>query len=853
MQSKVANTAELIREDEEQAGSGRLVQQIVGLVAVLLAVLAIFFFGSSVQQQVEKIGAPQVNGVEWSMANVVAESRSLKIAIYRMQDDGVVPVRAAMGRLSRWVEEFSHNPSYEPQRQSGNFMLALRAFSADLRLMETSVEKGADWMEAHRLDLLDRADRIEELAQEIERAGLKTAFQHAADLRDEVVATLVRLAAFIAILLIALLMVTIYLSWQGRLLLTRAQRESRIATRLETILNSSQDGVIVTDSDGLIKTFGKSAVRMFGVDVDDVEGEKLACLIGASEKDMAGLRVKCEAEGLVEYRVMTPAGTSFHAEITSRTARASGEEIVVYFFRDITHRKKIEQELIAARDEALAGQEVKANFVAVMSHEIRTPLNGIIGIIDLLSDTDLSGEQRRLLQNMEVSSRILLSHLNNVLDISRSDAGNFKLAPRPSDIGDVVRDVVQSQSDAASRKGNTLTGNVSGNCNMVYRIDPDRLRQVLINLVSNAQKFTEAGEISVEVECLACLAQKDRIEIRVSDTGIGIPDEKIEKVFEDFETLDTSYARSQSGAGLGLGIVRRIVAAMGGRISVDSIEGCGTQFTIEIDAERAERSEIPESDEKVAALSESPLRTRVLIVEDNDINRDVLSRLIEKIGASVDVASNGREGVAKARMTPYDLIFMDISMPVLDGVAATRQIRDAGASMSSDIIATTADISFAESELARTAGFSGVVSKPVPRSMLHRLLRSEELPSEVAFARQGNSSDATVLKRDAIEEMREDLGEIVVRRIVAAMLAEARGAISTIRKGDDFEAMVHAAHTMAGAAGTCGAMLMNRTFRNVEEEIRKEQAPLTDIRIQELVATLERTEYAFARLGLCEV
>lgn len=810
------DSAAYVRIEKEQAGSARIIQQIMAFISVALAVLAMVFFGSAVDRQLEKMRTAQISGVEWSLARSIADFREFRHGAEDLEvGDRPEGVIADFEIFRGWITRFQSEDMYEPQRGSTDFSAALSGVAADLTSISNILSSRR--LNAKKLDRLDSAmTELEGKLLVMEKRGIEESRASAARLQYDAAATLARLAAFVALLLITLLLLTIYLSWQGRVLLSRARREARTATRLETILGSSEDGVIVAGRDGRVQMLGASATALLDIEEADIDQRTVDEVLGLPPEDIHDLQ-EASCGSVVEKEIRTRVGRTFAAEISVRLAHSSEEEIAVFFIRDITHRKDIERELIKARDEALAGQEAKANFVAVMSHEIRTPLNGIVGIVELLQDTNLDEEQKRLLGNMEVSSRILLSHLNNVLDISRAAAGSLRLAPRPADLNAVVSDVIQSLSDAASSKGNTLLSATHGDGAWVYDFDPDRMRQVLMNLVGNSQKFTSEGEISVEVERLGVREGEDIIEMRVIDTGAGIPEDKIGKIFDDFETLDTSYARNQSGAGLGLGIVKRIIEAMNGTISVDSLEGCGTQFTMQFEMTRAEKSSIS-TPEKKTTRTKNLVRREILVVEDNDINRSVLRGSLKKLGARVDCAENGRAGVDLARKKFYDIIFMDISMPVLDGVCATKQIREDGASRESDVIATTADISFSDKMDYKTAGFSGSISKPIARESLRDILFSEVLPMDVVGKFESACAEThDLIKEDLLSEMLEDIGRDAVAGLVRKLYREVDDFAQCMRNADDGKECAAARlHTLAGAAGTCGQMAMLSCLRNLE-------------------------------------
>ena len=308
-------------------------------------------------------------------------------------------------------------------------------------------------------------------------------------------------------------------------------------------------------------------------------------------------------------------GHSFPAEISLTSALAGAKPVHVVFLRDLSQQVAAEQALVAARDEALAGEKAKADLLVVMSHEIRTPLNGMIGTIELLDGTELAPYQREYLRIMAASGRLLMHHVNDVLDIARLDSGKTTLSLAPVDLAALVGEVLENQMPASLAQGNQLVFLPDAGGTRLVLGDAAQLRQVLLNLVGNAVKFTKEGRISVQV---LLPASQGLTEIIVRDSGIGIDPDDLGRIFDDFVTLDPTYARTTTGTGLGLGIVRRIVTRMGGQITVDSDTGLGATFRITL----------PLTVLDGAGLQDGPLprpgmpgALRVLLVEDNQFNR----------------------------------------------------------------------------------------------------------------------------------------------------------------------------------------------------------------------------------------
>jgi len=372
--------------------------------------------------------------------------------------------------------------------------------------------------------------------------------------------------------------------------------------------------------------------------------------------------------------------------------------------------------LAEARDAAVAAAEAKAQFLANMSHEIRTPMNGVLGVLHLLRHERLSADGRRLLREAIDCGAMLAELLNDVVDVSRMEAGKLELAPEPIDPAVLLESVAAMLRPQAETKGLALKLSPQpaiGYC----EIDPVRVRQVLFNLVGNAVKFTEAGQVEVRMTAFGEPAAQ-RLRVEVEDTGIGVAKAAQAGLFERFQQADGSMTRRFGGSGLGLAIARGLVEQMDGQVGLVSEDGKGSTFWFEIAAPRcAPPAGAADADEGENLLD----GLRVLVVEDNPTNRLIATRMLEQLGASVTTAEDGAQGLEAARLAAYDLIFMDIQMPVMDGMEATRRIRDLpGDAVRTPIIAMTANAMAHQIETYMDAGMSGWIAKPLSPTALVR-------------------------------------------------------------------------------------------------------------------------------------
>jgi two-component system, sensor histidine kinase len=378
---------------------------------------------------------------------------------------------------------------------------------------------------------------------------------------------------------------------------------------------------------------------------------------------------------------------------------------------------------------AEAANDAKSAFLATMSHEIRTPLNGVLGMAQAMAADHMSNLQRERLEVIRQSGEALLAILNDVLDLSKIEAGRFELEQVEFDLGDLMKGAHSAFTALANKKGLSFALTVEEPAKGVYLGDPTRVRQILYNLISNALKFTEHGEVRVTAAQAATDAG-EALSLMVSDTGVGIAPDRVAALFEKFTQADASTTRRYGGTGLGLSICRELASLMGGEIKVESRYGDGSIFIVRLPLAKVGEALAPQfaappapSPQTEAALP----RVRVLAAEDNSVNQLVLKTLLHQIGVDPHVVDNGEQAVEAWKAAPWDVILMDMQMPVMDGLTATRAIREAEAAMGrarTPIIALTANAMSHQIELCRAAGMDGHVAKPIESARLFAALES---------------------------------------------------------------------------------------------------------------------------------
>ncbi len=563
----------------------------------------------------------------------------------------------------------------------------------------------------------------------------------------------------------------------------RADLERKVEERtsnLNALLENSPLPILVLEPEqAKVRLCNPAFERLFQYSRDEVIGRSLAGFLIGPEALEETKRIHREVLAGRPVSLVTRRrrkdGSRVDVELHAAAMVVKGEAVgLVVIYQDVSVRKRAEAELQKAAAEAEAASRAKSEFLANMSHEIRTPMNGILGMTELALDTELSREQREYLNAVKLSADALLRLINDILDFSKIEAGKLEIEAIGFDLGGVLSDAVNSVRLRAREKRLELVADLPGNVPRALVGDPGRLRQVLLNLVGNAIKFTDRGRIVVSARTVSESQDAAEIQFTVADTGIGIPAEKQELIFEAFRQVDGSTTRTHGGTGLGLTISSRLATLMGGRIWVESRPGQGSRFhfTARFRLERrrpesplpgepasgedarahltgeggshrrlleGDRSaDFPEPDPAVAA--EPPLSTplrdlrrplRVLVAEDNPVNRRLLVRLLEKRGHSVTVAENGGAAVAAAERQEFDLALMDVQMPEMDGFEATKAIRkrELASGRHLPIVALTAHAMVGDKQRCMDAGMDDYLSKPV------RLAAIDELLERYATAR----------------------------------------------------------------------------------------------------------------------
>jgi PAS domain S-box-containing protein len=618
--------------------------------------------------------------------------------------------------------------------------------------------------------------------------------------------------------------------------LSEKERLARAAeAHYRVLAENTSELIILGHDDGRRSYISPASERLLGFTPDElaamslrdyIHPEDQAILFAATRRLGHG-----EAQVTCVYRALTKSGAWIWVEGSFRRipdAKAD-EASIVATFRDVTERNQQARLLMVARSQAEAAVEAKSEFLASMSHELRTPLNSIIGFSGLMLDSpgptpDLMRRYARLVQD---ASTTLLSIVNDVLDLSKLEAGGFELDPHPFAPRELIEGSAALLRQQADAKGLALQVEVDPSVPECVIGDDTRLRQVLLNLLSNAIKFTAKGRVSVFVECEGERETQALIRFTVVDTGIGIPQDKRHRLFQRFSQVDSSTARKFGGTGLGLAICKNLVEAMGGTIKVESTEGEGSTFSFLLDLPVVAVAAAAAAEITPPHLASITQRARILLAEDVVMNQELVVTMLTRWGHTVDVVSDGAAAVDAVMRSRYDLVLMDVQMPVMGGLEATRRIRQLGGAFKHlPILAMTASVMARDVEAGRAAGANAHVGKPfVPENLRATVAHWSALGQGEFEAETLGLEAVAVHDQTNLAAIQDMAGAAAVVSLLDKFLTDLDSRMATEPgDADGWRIAAGDAHAIVSSAGMLGFIPLSEACRTLEHLCGSEPA-----------------------------
>lgn len=819
------------------------------LAGICLLIILFATMVSNLLTQVRDLSSADEDNIQWSISQLDIEFANLDAVLTEQiaaqtgfSDQLQLRADIALSRLNV-VNSGRAREIYGDSSEAAELIEQIEVFGDDAVAILDSSEPldETDLLELKRL-----VRDVRPVVRELALLGVRIVAERSEDRRAELAGQLSRTGGIAVGLLILMALLLLFMD---RLLQRSVRRDAALSAsskQLASTVAASLDAIVTSDSSGRIIEFNASAERVFGWARDEIVGLTMEdTFIPQRMRDAHHNGMKRYLEtgaprvvdaGRIELAALRKSGEEFPVELNVTTTHDGDDTKFIAYIRDISERKINEQKLIDARDRAERTDKAKSQFMTVMSHEMRTPLNGILGVLDLLKTTPLNDQQARYTRIATSSSEVLLEHVNEALDITRIETGNLQLNSEAFDLKELMQALVELFEPLANEKNLAVKLDINPAVQGPYHGDSGRIRQVLTNLIGNAIKFTEDGEVTLRVSGIHG-PETSSLRFEVIDTGIGIPAEQHEQVFEDFIALANSEGRQARGDGLGLSISRRIARAMGGDVSLKSVEGSGSVFILTLPLRRTEPETRDDSDNLAQNAKLAP-SCNILIVEDNSINRSVLCDMLTTMGHTVREAVNGEDCLQKAKDEVFDIILMDISMPVMDGIEATECLRRSkGMNAETHIVGLTAHGREEYRERSVAAGMDRFHTKPI------RLEALQNIVAEVTSKHL--SKPDTAHFPEALSEMINLLGSAKVANIAEKFLSEIAEFTADLRVASDpldTLAFAEAAHRAKGAASLLGQIELHDALEKLELDARDGNLTATQIWAETLEAEAAKSK-----------